>query len=63
MYEEALLAEQFQQLLARQRQAAEAYADLASKSADGGVSRQFSEFQRDMQRHIDLTRRLLEIVQ
>ena len=63
MLEQALLSDRFQELLARQQQAARAYADLAESLKDPGLCEQFRQIGREKLRHIHLTERLLEIVQ
>ncbi len=62
MLEQALLREQFQALLDQQRQAVLVYADLAGRATDPSLKMQAQEIQRDKERHIRLTERLLEIV-
>jgi len=62
MFEESLLAEQFQKLLDREREAAEVYADLATRLTDPALREQVAQIYREKQRHIELTERLLEIV-
>jgi len=62
MFEEAQLAEQFSDLLDRQQQAAAYYATVASKTDDPDVRRQVEQVCREKKRHIQLTQRLLEIV-
>ena len=63
MFEEAVLAEQFQRLLARERKAEGMYAALACSAEDPAVRMRAEEFRRDKQRHIRLAERLLEIVE
>jgi rubrerythrin len=62
MLEQALLREQVQALLASERQAEAAYADLASKVEDPAVKQQIQALRHDKQRHIRLAERLLEIL-
>lgn len=60
--EQALLREQFQTLLAQEQEALAAYADLAAKVNDRAIREQLEQLSRDKQRHVELTERLLEIV-
>lgn len=60
--EQAQLREQFESLLTQQQQALAAYAELATKLEDPAVRGHLVQLQRDKQRHIELTERLLEIV-
>ncbi|MCP4377155.1 MAG: hypothetical protein GY794_13385 [bacterium] len=62
MFEEAELAEQFNALLDQQQQAADYYATVASNTDDPHVRRQVEQVHREKKRHIQLTQRLLEIV-
>ena len=62
MLEQALLREQVQELLVKERQAEAAYADLASKVQDPAVKQQLQALRHDKQRHIRLAERLLEIL-
>lgn len=62
MLEQSELREQVQALLAKERQAEEAYAQLASKVADPATKQQIETLQHDKQRHIRLAERLLEIL-
>ncbi len=62
MFEEAQLAEQFNALLNQQQQAADHYAVVAAETDDPLMRRQFEQVQREKNRHIQLTQRLLEIV-
>jgi rubrerythrin len=63
MLEQSILREQFQQLLRKEREAEQAYADLAGKVTDPAVREQIDQLRRDKQRHIALTERLLELVE
>lgn len=63
MLEQEMLREQFQCILDRQRQALKVYTDLAGASLDASIRQQAQEIQRDKQRHIRLTERLIEIVE
>ncbi len=62
MLEQALLREQFQMLLHRQKQAAEGYVGLAETLEDRQLKEQVAHLGREKQRHIRLTERLLELV-
>jgi len=62
MFEETLLAEQFERLLAEAQQAERMYAGIAEETDDAGLKEQFQELRRDKRRHIEMTERLLEIV-
>ena len=62
MLDQALLRDQFQQLLDRQRQAEGVYASLAADATDPGVREQAQQIQREKRKHILLTERMLEIV-
>lgn len=63
MFEQAILAEQFRGLLAKEQQAVRMCADLEAKAADPAFRQELGQLRRDKQRHIELTQRLLEIVQ
>ena len=62
MLEQAELREQVHSLLAKERQAEAAYAQLASKVADPAAKQQIETLRHDKQRHIRLAERLLEIL-
>jgi len=62
MFEEAQLAEQFNVLLDQQQQAANYYAAMAAQTDDPLVRRQVEQVCREKKRHIQLTQRLIEIV-
>jgi len=62
MFEEAQLAEQFSDLLNRQKEAAQYYAAAADSTDDPNVRREIEQVVREKKRHIQLTQRLLEIV-
>ncbi len=57
------LAEQFHALLSQQQQAEKTYAQLLPHVTDPGDLAQLEHIHRDKRRHIQLTQRLLEIVQ
>lgn len=63
MLEQALLREQFQQLLSKEQEAQNTYAKMAEKVADPAALQQLQLLQRDKQRHIRMIERLLEIVE
>ena len=62
MLEQLMFADQFKELLACQQKAVCAYGDLAGRIDDPKLRDQVEQLQRDKQRHIRLTERLLEIV-
>lgn len=62
MLEQALLRDRFEVLLGQQQQALQAYASLAANVVDPSLRDQVEQLQRDKQRHVELTERLLEIV-
>jgi len=62
MFEETLLAEQFEKLLAQAEQAERMYAGIADETDDEGLKEQFQELRREKRRHIEMAERLLEIV-
>ena len=63
MLEQALLGERFQELLDMQRRAMAGYSDLAAGSADPATREDLAHLQREKLRHVQLTERLLEIVE
>ena len=62
MFAEAELAEQSNALLDQQQHAADYYATMAAQTDDPHVLRQVEQVCREKKRHIQLTQRLLEIV-
>ena len=62
MFEEAVLAVQFEELLDREREAVRLYAEWVSEAADSSMREEVEQLLREKQRHIELTERLLEIV-
>jgi len=62
MFEEAQLAEQFDVMLDQQQQAANYYAAMVAQTDDPQVRRQVEQVCREKKRHIQLTQRLIEIV-
>jgi len=62
MYEQALLREQFRDLLNETRCAQQAYADLAAEADDPATREKLEYLHRQKQRHVQLTQRLLEIL-
>lgn len=63
MLEEALLRDNVQALLAKERQAEKAYGELIAKVDDATLKEQLEQLRRDKQRHIRLAERLLEILE
>ena len=63
MLEQALLREQIQDLLAKERRAEQVYAELVRKLQVPDLRDQVHQLHRDKQRHIRLTERLLEILE
>ncbi len=61
--EQAMLRDRFQDLLDLEQQALEAYEELASQNSDPKILQKVEHLRRDKQRHIELTERLLEIVE
>ena len=62
MFEGAVLAEQFEELLDREQEAVRLYAAWVSEAADPTMREEVEQLLREKQRHIELTERLLEIV-
>ncbi|MCD6364447.1 MAG: hypothetical protein J7M14_01090 [Planctomycetes bacterium] len=62
MFEEAILAEQFEDLLAQTRRAEQMYTALADSVKDPVLRKQISRLCADKHRHVQLAQRLLEIV-
>ena len=62
MLEQALLRERFESLLKAEQQARLAYEEVARLVPDPSRQEQIQQLIRDKQRHIELTRRLLELV-
>jgi len=62
-FEQAMLRERFQELLDREQQALKAYEELAARTTDPGILQKIENLLRDKQRHVELTERLLEIVE
>ena len=62
MFEQAILSEQFQRLLLKQQEVAEAYSELLKGLDDPKLRDQLDEVLREKQRHLRLSERLLEIV-
>jgi hypothetical protein len=61
--EQAMLAEQFAELLAREQEAATACAELLAKVTDSNAHQQLQQIHREKVRHVQLVQRLLEIVE
>lgn len=62
MLEQALLRDQFDQLLRAQREAVAGYEALARRLADEDLREEARQLQREKLRHVQLTERLLELV-
>ena len=62
MFDEAVLAVQFEELLDREREAVRLYAEWVSEAGDPFLREEVEQLLREKQRHIVLTERLLEIV-
>ena len=63
MLEESLLREQFEELLEAERQAVATYRDMLGKLEDAEARQKVEQLLRDKQRHVELTERLLEIME
>lgn len=63
MFDQEELAQQFEQLLTQQEMAEHWYASLDNTKSSKEFQREIQELHRDKKRHIELTRRLLEIVE
>ncbi|MFA6132938.1 MAG: hypothetical protein WC869_02835 [Phycisphaerae bacterium] len=64
MLEQALLREQFSQLLAKAQEAEQAYAGLIHAGVrDPHAAQELEQLLADKQRHVRLAQRLLEIVE
>jgi rubrerythrin len=63
MLEHAILRDLFEGLCETSRQASKAYESMADQVTDPAVREQVEHVQRDKDRHVYLTERLLEIVQ
>jgi rubrerythrin len=61
--EQAQLRDRFQALLAQELQALRAYEQLAAQISDPEIHGRVEHLLRDKQRHVELTERLLEIVE
>lgn len=62
MFEQAMLARQFQDLLEQERQAEKIYAQYAQGLPPGELRNSIEQIRFEKQRHIELTQRLLEII-
>ena len=62
MFEQAILSEQFQRLLLKQRRVAEAYDQLLKNVDDPDRREQLAEIRRQKLRDVRMSERLLEIV-
>ena len=63
MLEHTYLREQFESLLVKEKQAAETYGKLAIDLNDPTLREKINQLQREKQKHILLTERLLEILE
>lgn len=63
MFEQTALAEQFEDLLAKEQAAAGHYAGLAADCPDPLQRQQYETLHREKLRHVALTLRLIEIVE
>jgi len=63
MLEAAALRDQFEMLLDQEQRALGAYTDLMARIDDLTVREQVEQLLREKQRHVELTERLLEIVE
>ena len=63
MFEQTALAEQFEELLAKEQAAVGHYAALVAECDDPTQREQFETIRREKLRHVELTLRLLEIVE
>ena len=61
--EQAMLAEQFAELLAREQEAEKACAELLDNTSDLNARRQLQQIYREKVHHVQLVERLLEIVE
>ena len=61
--EQAMLAEQFAALLAKEREAEKACAELLESIGDLNARRELQQIHREKVRHVQLVERLLEIVE
>jgi len=62
MLEQALLREQFETLLSQEREILRAYSELLARVSDPTLREQVEQLHHDKLRHVELTERLLEIV-
>lgn len=63
MLEQSNLVEEFSSLLDMERQAQQAYSDMAARVPQGPIRQQLEQLIRDKQKHVKLIERLLEILQ
>jgi rubrerythrin len=61
--EQAQLRDRFQVLLAQEQQALRVYEQLAAQASDPEIRDMVEHLLRDKRRHVELTERLLEIVE
>jgi rubrerythrin len=62
MLDQAILRDQFEELLAGEKRAAEVYEQLLARADDPDLREQLGQLHREKLRHVQLTERLLEIV-
>ncbi len=60
--EQAQLRDRFQALLAQEQQALKAYEQIAAQTSNAEIRGRIEQLLRDKRRHVELTERLLEIV-
>jgi hypothetical protein len=60
--EQTTLRQRFQALLDQQRQVLSVYESLAGSTSDPAVRKQAIQLRKDTERHVQLTERLIEIV-
>lgn len=63
MLDQSFLRERFEALLTHQEAALGHYESVASEESDPEVKTHLQEILRDKKRHVELTRRLLEMVE
>ncbi len=63
MLEQMILRERFEDLLARQQNALGCYESAGSNTTDPETRKQLNQLCKEKKRHIQLTERLLEIVE
>jgi rubrerythrin len=63
MFEQVQLAEQFRRLLDSEQQVQQTYAELAAELTDPAQRSQIEQLAREKYRHVEMARRLLEMVE